>query len=244
MTGKNKGTTLDDLALAIYAMDKKFDSTLEELRHDRKVNQDKYKQINKRLNQVESFVYKKSLIISGIKETADEDLSYLVGKIAQALGQPIGNTEIDDIWRFGKEKERIKVIFLRTIVKRALLKKIREVKKLSTKQIGLSYEQEIYLSEEVAVGDVSIWYHARKLKKDGKLAQTWVQNGKVLYKVQEGDKPKLCGSVREILEAAGETDIVISSSDSEDDGQQKNNKKRASTDSEDEKKRKKTKKHK
>lgn len=220
MAGKDKPTTLEDLALVIRSIDKKFDDTLQELRADRKSNKNQFKNINSRLNQVESYVYKKSLIISGIKPETDEDLCYIVVKIAQNLGNSISATEIDDIWRIGRDNEKIKVVFLRTLVKRGILKKARELKSLSTTQLGLNYDQNVYLSEEVGIGSSKIWYRARHLKKDGKIAKTWLASGKVWYKVNEADKPKQCEDIEELLAVAGKEPMVVSSETEHEEEQQ------------------------
>lgn len=199
---------ISDLAVMLETLTQTVNEMRSELKGDRQYFSAKITTVESRVDIVEREVNKKSLVITGIQapaEEEEEDLVDVVVKISKFLGSTVPKGEIDDVWRFGKEKERIKVIFLRTITKRNLLKKIRERKKLSTKELNLEGDHQIYLNEDLGKGAQEIWKKARQLKKQKLIDRVWTSEGRILYKIQEKDQPKLCTSLYELyqLEAIG-----------------------------------------
>lgn len=183
-----------DLAALIQNLSDKFDRqflTQEEYK-------EKFSSIESRLDTVEREVNKKALIISGVQPSKEEDLPELVANIARSLAVPINKNEIDDIWRFGRDKQKVKVVFLRSITKRTLLKKVREKKKLSTKDIGLSYEAQVYLNEDLGAGASHILYKARQLKRASVIYATWSAGGRVFYKLEKEGTPCICHSLSDL----------------------------------------------
>lgn len=208
---------ISDLAVMLETLTQTVNEMRSELKGDRQYFSAKITTVESRVDIVEREVNKKSLVITGIQapaEEEEEDLVDVVVKISKFLGSTVPKGEIDDVWRFGKEKERIKVIFLRTITKRNLLKKIRERKKLSTKELNLEGDHQIYLNEDLGKGAQEIWKKARQLKKQKLIDRVWTSEGRILYKIQEKDQPKLCISLYELyqLEAIGPQALSAQSS--------------------------------
>lgn len=198
MERRNNELTLSDLGYMLEALTRSVNEMRNELKTDRQYYDAKISLVETRLDIVERETNKKNLIITGIKVAEEEDLVDTVVKISKCLGSVVPKSEIDDVWRFGKEKERIKVVFLRTITKRNLIKKIRERKKLSTKELNLQGDHQIYLNEDLGKGAQEIWKKARQLKQQKTIVNVWTSEGRILYKVKEKDQPKLCLSLYEL----------------------------------------------
>ena len=153
MTGVKRtadDVTNADLASMITALTKKVDNSLKQQQKDRNFFGDKINKVERRLNTVETEVNSKTIIISGLEHKQGEDFNTLcevVIKIAQVLEVNITVAEIDDIWRIGKDKERIKVIFLRWIIKRELIIRVRKRKSLTLVDTGGDQEGNIYLND-------------------------------------------------------------------------------------------------
>lgn len=186
--------TNSDLASMIANLTKKVDKSLA----DQRVNAKKFTAVEGRLDFVEKEVNRKALIVTGIKAADEENHCDIIVKVSRVIGCSIQDIDIDDIWRFGRAKERIKVIFLRSLVKRNLLKKIRERKRLSTKEIGLSYDTQIYINEDLGRGAQEIWREARELKKRKVIAKTWVAGGRVYYMKEANSSPLICKNPLEL----------------------------------------------
>lgn len=162
-------------------------------------------------------INKKALIISGVKPSDNEDLVEVATKVGKALACPLSANDIDDIWRFGRQKEKLKIVFLRSITKTALLKKLRERKNLSTKELGLPYDQQVYLNEDLGAGAAQIWHQARQLVKKKIIWRVWTTGGRVFYKEAKEGTAKLFHSLDDLrkLEAGPLVAAVESESEFE-----------------------------
>lgn len=201
-----------DLAVMIRELTSKVDNSNKQMKLDRQYYRGKFVKIEKRLNTVECEVGKKTIIVDGIEEDAKPDESFtdlcqIIINIAAVLGVNIVEAEIDDIWRVGIDKKKIKVIFLRSIVKREIIKRMRARKKFSTLDIGGKVDKQIYLNEELGAGAAEIWKKARQLKKDKVIAKCFTSGGRVFFVEKEPDKPKLCTSVNQLLNIEGEGSV-------------------------------------
>lgn len=202
----NKGATgnltIDDLACMIRELGETLKIIANQKTEDQAQNDNKFKRIDHRLEDLERDSNKKAIIISGIQAEEHEDLAGVIVKIAEVLNVPINDTEIDDIWRIGRDKALIKIVFLRSITKRSFIRKVRERKKLSSQELGLSYEAKIYLNEALGQSTMLAWNKARELVKKKLVNKAWVSEGKIYYKTREqkaGDVPKLCKTIEELL---------------------------------------------
>lgn len=204
----NEEVTNSDLALMIENLTNKLDASLSAQQNDRDHFNGKIAAAEVRLNIVEKEVNKKTLIVTGVEFAEGEDLTDIIVKISKCLGHQVSKNEVDDIWRIGKQKEKIKVTFLRAVVRRNLLKKVRERKQLSTTELSLSYDQQVYLNEELGKGAQQIWQQARKLKQQKIIAGVWTTEGRVFYKVKSEDDPKLCTSLFELQQLEGSTELA------------------------------------
>lgn len=144
----------------------------------------------------------KTLVITGIKDSRDprtEPLINLLIKIGEKLNVTLHRSDIDSISRL-EDKDKIKVVFVHSSIKKLLMKNIRLKKCLSTKEIDLHYDQQIYLNDELSVFGEFVFRKARYLKARRIIENTWTVDGKVLYKVRPGDSPRRCQTLEELLD--------------------------------------------
>lgn len=188
----NEETTLDDLLAAFYEM-------REEVKKGNEYNEYRFGSAEKRMNIVEREINRKSIVISGVPPTEQENIIETVTDIGRVLGVAVVESDIDDFRRIGKEKELIKVTFVRNIIKRQLIKAVRTRKKLTTLEIGFDRAVNVYINEELGFGAAEIWKRARKLKKLKVIANCWTSEGRVLYKLGKDDVPRVCNDVIELL---------------------------------------------
>lgn len=223
-----EGVTLDDLGKKIDLLAKAMNDSVEQQKKDRKAFTSKFNFVEDRLAVVEREAHKKSLIIAGIAPLKDESLLNITASIGQALGIQIQAYDLDDIWRTGKEKELIKVIFTRAILKREIVAAIRTKKGLTTKEIGLPGETSIYINEDLPYIVRRVWKKARSLKKNHVIAEAWVSEGRVLVKAKEEDRATICTTQRHLFDLIGsdKADLISSEEEESEEEQQKPTKKR------------------
>lgn len=196
---KTEEPTIADIFLQLSELNDKVDKILDREEYDREYYNSRFAVSENRISIVEREVNKKALIITGIKHREGEKLSGIVQNIGVQLKQDILATDIDEVYRFGREKERIKVNFLRTSVKREILQAIKKRKKLSTKEIGFEEDQQIYINEDLGAGAAEIFKEARKLKRLKLISNTWTLSGRVFYKVNPNDNPTLCSNIEQLF---------------------------------------------
>lgn len=148
----------------------------------------------------------KTLVITGIKDSRDprhELLINLLIKIGEKLSVKLHRTDIDSISRLDGA-DKIKVIFVHSSIKKLLMKNIRKKKCLSTREIDLHYDQQIYLNDELSVFGEFVFRKARYLKAKRLIENTWTVDGKVFYVVRHGDLPRRCQTLEELLDLESE----------------------------------------
>lgn len=187
----NEEVTNADLALLITALTDKVNSSIES-------NLRQFERADFRLCELERETNKKGIIITGIKPAEGENLVNIVIKLGETVGVEIEEWDIDDIWRVGKNKEIIKVVFLRSIAKRFLVQKIREKKDLTANQIGFDYNDKVFVNEALGPAASKIFARARELKRAKKINQVWTSAGRIFYKLKEGDNPRRCTTLNEL----------------------------------------------
>lgn len=200
MTGTRNKTdepTLTQIWELITEIRNDLKGVLKRQESDRKYTSENFKRVDSRITDLEREVNKKSVIITGIKKSED-DLSSLVVKITETVGNPLMPSDFDDLFRIGREKDIIKVTFLRYADKLATIKKVKETK-LTTLQLGLKYNGKIYMNDALGPETSKTWKRARDLKKTKSIHNCFVAAGKVFIVQKEGDRPLYCRGLDDLL---------------------------------------------
>lgn len=215
MTGSRNKPDAVTLAQVWDIVSEIRDSLKESIRlqqSDRKSVVKKFKQVDSRITDLEREINKRSVVISGIKNSS-EDLASLVIKIFEVLDHQLTISDIDDLFRVGRQKEFIKVTFLRYSDKSSLLKKVKN-SKLTTLKLGLNYEEKVYVNEALGPETSKIWKRARDLKKSKAIFNCFVATGKVFVVEQEGDQPIHCRLFEDLVADLGAESMQTNHPDS------------------------------
>ncbi|KAH9380010.1 hypothetical protein HPB48_006172 [Haemaphysalis longicornis] len=111
--------------------------------------QDENKRLTRRVDELEQYTRLNNLEIKGI--SSDEDPVDVVKKIGDVLKEPVSSHDIDTCHRIPTRKPgetNIVVRFVRRDKRHALLAKARK-QKLTTKQLGLSQANAVYVNEHL-----------------------------------------------------------------------------------------------
>ncbi len=140
-----------------------------------------------KVDQLEQDSKGKNLRLVGLHEEENENLK---SKVVEVLNNKmnlkhITTRNIDDAYRMGKQKPTgprdIIIKFLdrgtKDAVYQSRLKMPRE-------------ERPIYINEDITTRRSKLFYDARKMKKSGKLHNTWTQNGNIMIKISESSTPQ------------------------------------------------------
>ncbi len=150
-------------------------------------NQSAQDNMKVKVDQLEQDSKEKNLRLVGIQEEENENLK---SKVVEVLNNKmnlkhITTRNIDDAYRMGKQKSTgprdIILKFLERSTKnevyRSRLKMARE-------------DNPIYINEDITTRRSKLFYDARKMKKSGKLHNTWTQNGNIMIKIFESSTPQ------------------------------------------------------
>lgn len=134
----------------------------------------------------------KTIVITGVVQRRDENLTEIVEKIAGAMKTTVKSYDIDDIYRIHSKdnKPRIIVKFSRAIVKEDFIQGIKKKKSLYTKEIDADENEDvqIYINEYLSQFNNGMWNEAKKLRSNNKVKYAWVRGGEVFVRQVEGGK--------------------------------------------------------
>lgn len=157
--------------------------------------------LDNRVKYIERCVNLKAVNISGMPMSENETTSDLV-KIYKKLGGLLkispSEKDIDDIYRFGKEKKSIRIDFNSKIKKREFLRALRNTE-IRGSEIGLSSTDQIFANEHLSKENYNLYVAAKKLKREKTVQFAWVNNGIVLVRKSEKDPAIVIKSEEDLL---------------------------------------------
>lgn len=197
-------TRIDNIHVEVSTQMKSMKMTVNHCVEQLKTNEDDSIRIAK-LNELK---------IIGITYSPDHDLQQLFTEIAKVIGFDLTSAvNIPQVTRayhrnkITNEMSPSNIVIVKFIAKfirdnfySAYLQKIAQNQMLQSGQIGLAQGGRIIISESLTVHNTKIFIEANKLKRDGKLAQLYTQDGIVHIKATKTDKPTRIRSVRDLDE--------------------------------------------
>ncbi|KAH9368498.1 hypothetical protein HPB48_020787 [Haemaphysalis longicornis] len=147
--------------------------------------QDENKRLTRRVDELEQYTRLNNLEIKGI--SSDEDPVDVVKKIGDVLKEPVSSHDIDTCHRIPTRKPgetNIVVRFVRRDKRHALLAKARK-QKLTTKQLGLSQANAVYVNEHLTQANKQLLGAAIARKKEVAWKFVWTSAGKVFARKDE-----------------------------------------------------------
>ncbi len=148
-----------------------------------------------RIDQLEQAAKAKNIRIAGVTEKEDENLAENVLQlVSNKLNiNNMNREDIEECHRMGKRRHGK----CRDIVVQFKTKSMRDqVYQLRTK---IPHEDNpVFFNEDLIPNRGKLFYHARRLRKAGKVFRTWSQDGNIMIKVKEEDSPKQVQSYAEL----------------------------------------------
>lgn len=143
----------------------------------------------------------KSINILGVPPVENEktaDLYKIVKKICGFVKVTVSERDMDDIFRFGKEKKSIRVDFVSKLKKREMINAMK-TKEVKGSDVGISESPQIFVFEHLLHATHKIHIEAKKLKREGLVKFVWVKDGKVLLREAEGEPVIIVKSLADLL---------------------------------------------
>ena len=131
----------------------------------------------------------KTLRIAGITKTHNEDLPYIVTKLATVMScTNINKHDIESVFR-PKDKDRsptdLIIVRFATMSKRDEFyngRKCLAKNNLTTKDLGLSTSNKIFINESLSRATQSLFYHARKRKTELNYKFIWTYHAQIFMR--------------------------------------------------------------
>ncbi|XP_064469318.1 uncharacterized protein LOC135383974 [Ornithodoros turicata] len=144
--------------------------------------------IKTRLTECEQYSRNRNVEIKGIPEDTMHDISSVLSKIGEALGEPISSGDIDVCHSVpvpNSAAKNIIVQFRHRSKRDAVIGKARD-KRINTSDVDLAPRALIFVNEQLCSTLKKVLGLATAKKKESKLAYVWVRNGKVFIRKSEG----------------------------------------------------------
>ena len=129
------------------------------------------------------------------------------------MGVDLGQHQICDVYRVGRPNSsnprKLLIKFANSSVKN----------KVYQQRLGLRNNQDpsmknVFINEDLTRAKQEIFYHARKLKKDKIIANTWTRDGQVYIKVDQQDGPtevKYMANLKKYMNSLNTSEISLHS---------------------------------
>lgn len=165
--------------------------TFTDLESENKVLREKVFALEKRIETIEriddkmnQYSRKNCLRLSGIPESEGESVENIAVKMFSEMGTDVALNDIDNIHRLAKKTtsnatpNRPRDIIIKFATFRARQKVYASRSALKSTQ---SFRK-AFLNEELTKKRGEVFYHARKLAKDGRIKSAWTRNGIIVLK--------------------------------------------------------------
>lgn len=146
-----------------------------------------------------------AIVVTGVHDKNISDIE-IIQRIGKVINVGVEENDIDEIYPL-KQKDgipRFIVKFTRCIKKQEIIKGIRAKKSIYLNELGFKYENhlntQIYVNEHLNWKNHQLWTEAKKLRSQGFVKFVWINNGDILYRVEEGTRAVVINSFDQISE--------------------------------------------
>lgn len=188
------GVSIQFMSDAFDDQKKVFESILAENKELRKENEDLKQRIVSIENKLESMEVAekaKNMIIMGVPKQSNIDATSIVKRIINTLGMQGEDKAIVESFRLGKEGEGpILVKMQNEQAKKDIIKRIKEVKGITTKQCKFNdaEEKKIYINEDMPMCKRILFKKTRETKKTKGYKAAFYLNGTIFLKKNDSDQ--------------------------------------------------------
>lgn len=145
------------------------------------------------MSDLEQYTRANCFEIRGIAAQKDENVKDIVISVSNALNHPLSDLQIDNCHRLPTRPDSIGhpaiiVKVTRRIDKEMLLRRRRELRDFSTRNLGRDDNSLIYLNECLSPERRELHTAARRLMKERGYKFVWIRNGRVFARKDERTK--------------------------------------------------------
>ena len=163
------------------------------------------------LNEVEQYSRKQCLNIQGVTETPGESVRQLVLEMAGAVGADVSPGDLDVAHRVGRPRDgKTRVIIARFVsftARQNVYDKRRELRNANAvpnSSLTTATLRDIYVSDNLTRRNEETMYHARQMKKGGKIWAAWSDNGKMKIKQEKNGPTRIIRSTEDLRGLVGD----------------------------------------
>ncbi len=162
----------------------KMKRRVERLEYSNAQKEAKIKELRLQLDSAEQMEYNHSLQIVGVPEGTDkaDDTKQLI-KISKELGIKMKSSDIENITRLGKKKDRKTRHLIIQLKDKSMREKLFEQRKKLVKDSNP--KKNVYINDRLTKHRQNLLFAARKLVKSKKLFAAWSQQGNILIRKTE-----------------------------------------------------------
>ena len=154
---------------------------------------------NNKVRQLQTDKSLKTLRICGIPKTHNEDLTYIMSKLANQLScSPITKADLETVFRpknSDQSPSSTIVVRFNSLLKRDEFyngRKLLGKNNVTVQKLGLSGDNKIYINESLTKATNTLFYKARQCKKDLNYQYVWTHHGQIfMRKTKESDMIKI-----------------------------------------------------
>ena len=148
-------------------------------------NTETFKAMNMKIDEIEQSTNRANLRIVGLQEDQEDVFSKVITLAREKLKiENIQASDFEKISRMGtKDSKPVRDVMVKcrdTNIRNLIYERRKNLRNNSSP---------IYINEDLTNYRSKLFYHARKLRKAGKLYGVWSQDGNIMVKIAESDKP-------------------------------------------------------
>lgn len=164
----------------------KFESILEVVKQLRKENEELKERLDvveTKLDSIEVKEKEKNLLVVGVPKQRELDTGKTVIQILEAMNLQLSNNDIEESFRLKQDDGPILVKFNNIHSKKEVLRKIKQLKGITTRKCGLdNNDRKIYFNEDLPINIRLLFKRAREVKKSKGYRAAYCSNGVVYLK--------------------------------------------------------------
>lgn len=186
---KTKAYTIDDVMAKLQDMEHKYNALFGKFEEQLEMNQklqNELLEIKKKLNKKEQAEINNNIIIQGIPEMQNENLTNIVNKLGEKLEVSLeGKYTACRLGRNDDQRCRaIRVVFQNQADKSNLLKSKNRLQ-LGSRQLGYNNNNKVYLNHDLTKINLDIFKAAKIYKNEHNYKYIWIKNGNILLRKDE-----------------------------------------------------------
>jgi len=164
------------------------DEEIKQIKTDLIAERDKNRILEARLDDLEQWTRKDSIIISGLSDSDRESVEVCeekVIKLIHDIGVPLKDTDINNIHRLRPQKNGPRNIIVRLTshkTKVAIMRNKKNLRSIKTQQ------NDIYINEALTTTRSKLLYEVRQFVKEKKIKNVWTKDGQILVRNKEDTK--------------------------------------------------------